>query len=147
MVFAIVLIVLLVLVMFPIIIATAVVQKRYVDKPKGKPQWDDDSIKVPDIALYDQTLKYYIEQGEMIRAMESFQAITDSDVETARQAVYYMARMAKAKGRLAADAGAGIHDLLADGRVDEAIEAYRIYNGVDLYTAQDAVEKMMQIGD
>jgi hypothetical protein len=147
MIFAIVLIVLLVLVMFPIIIATAVMKNRATDKPKGKPLWDDDSIKIPDIALYDQTLKYYIEQGEMLHAVEAFQAITDSDVETARQAVYYMARMAKAKGRLAADAGAGIRDLLADGRIDEAVEAYRIYNGVDLYTAQDAVEKMMQIGD
>ena len=36
----------------------------------------------------------------------------------------------------------GIRDLLNEGQKDEAIELYARFAGVDLYTAQDAVEKI-----
>jgi hypothetical protein len=36
----------------------------------------------------------------------------------------------------------GIHDLLEEGREDEAIEVYQKFAGVDEYTARDAVGKI-----
>jgi hypothetical protein len=35
--------------------------------------------------------------------------------------------------------GAGIHDLIAAGKVEEAVEVYAAFNGVDQFTARAAV--------
>jgi len=45
-------------------------------------------------------------------------------------------------GELPTDAG--IRDLLIENRIDEAIELYRRFTGVDMYTAQIAVEDMLR---
>jgi hypothetical protein len=37
---------------------------------------------------------------------------------------------------------AGIHDLLEEGRDDEAVDLYRRFAGVDEYTARAAIERM-----
>jgi hypothetical protein len=37
---------------------------------------------------------------------------------------------------------AGIRDLVEEGRLDEAVEVYRKFAGVDEYTARDAVEQI-----
>lgn len=113
--------------------------------PPAKAKRGFAEIDIPDYAAGDQTLRYYISEGEMIHAIETYQLLTDSDLHEARQAVYYLAREMKAKERLSSDTGgAGVQDLLDEGRVDDAIEIYRAFMGVDRYTAQQAIDEMRQ---
>jgi hypothetical protein len=41
----------------------------------------------------------------------------------------------------------GIRDLISEGRIEEAIEIYQKFAGVDEYTARDAVEEIKQQGN
>lgn len=120
------------------------IEKR---KSKVKPvDWVkslEEEVEIPQNALHDQGLKYFIEQGDLIRAMETYQVLTKSNHQAARTAVFYLARLAKAKGRLSVDThGAGIQDLIDEGRMEEAVQAYRVFMGVDHFTAQAAVERL-----
>jgi hypothetical protein len=38
----------------------------------------------------------------------------------------------------------GVRDLVAEERIDEAVDLYRKFAGVDEYTARDAVERIKQ---
>jgi hypothetical protein len=153
MMFIVVIFALLLMVMIPFLIAAVIIKKEEEDNllPTEMELWQhpaDDNIDIPAPALHDQALKYYVESGNMLHAIETYQMLTGASVKEARNAVFYMARLAKAKGRLTvSDAGAGIRDLLAEGRIDEAIKAYRVYNGVDEFTARDAVVDLMQHKD
>ena len=40
--------------------------------------------------------------------------------------------------------GAGVRDLLAEGRIDEAVKVYAAFMGVDEFTARAAVEQMQR---
>ena len=38
----------------------------------------------------------------------------------------------------------GLRRLIEQGRIEDAVEAYRLFTGVDVYTARDVVERMRQ---
>lgn len=65
-------------------------------------------------------------------------------------AVYDVVRLSiqkrtKAKDKAAAlPDDAGIRDLIADGRKDEAVRLYQQFTGVDMFTAKGEVEKVEQ---
>ncbi|MEO1162380.1 MAG: hypothetical protein AAFV98_01230 [Chloroflexota bacterium] len=49
-------------------------------------------------------------------------------------------RKARKSGQLPADAG--VRDLIAEGKLDQARDLYQQFTGVDMFTAQEAVEEM-----
>lgn len=51
---------------------------------------------------------------------------------------------AKARQPYQTISDAGVRDLVAQGRIDEAIDLYQRFTGVDLFTAQDAVADMQR---
>jgi hypothetical protein len=63
-------------------------------------------------------------------------------------AVYTLGRrveQAKRKNKQGAlPSDAGVRDMLLEGRVDDALEAYRQFTGVDRFTAQKAIEQMQR---
>ena len=51
----------------------------------------------------------------------------------------------KAKGKVGElPSDAGVRDMLLDGQVQEAIEAYRKFTGVDEFTAKKAIDDMLR---
>ncbi|MCA9912781.1 MAG: hypothetical protein KC496_05515 [Anaerolineae bacterium] len=104
-------------------------------------------------ALADEELQSYL-PDQKIAAIKRYRQLTGSGLAEAKYAVEYLmanpGTLAKAKhdsltaaaNRLADTGGAGVRDLIDEGRIEEAVRVYADFMGVDEYTARDAVEKM-----
>jgi hypothetical protein len=87
MMFIVVIFALLLMVMIPFLIAAVIIKKEEEDNllPTEMELWQhpaDDNIDIPAPALHDQALKYYVESGNMLHAIETF-ATGDRDAHEA----------------------------------------------------------------
>lgn len=84
-----------------------------------------------------------------IAAIKAYREITGIGLKEARDAVEialaYPHKIQKGFSALNASmSDAGVRDLLAAGKFEEAVNAYRTFTGVDTFTARNAVEEMQQ---
>lgn len=98
-------------------------------------------------ALGDEALQAALAKGSKIEAIKRYRQLTDVGLKEAKDAVEYALlhpdeRGDKKKKAAYDTADAGIRDLIQEGRMDEAIEIYQKFAGVDAYTARDAVNEI-----
>lgn len=63
-------------------------------------------------------------------------------MEGYRRALEHQGLTEKRRPRVDEDEAAGVRDLILRGQIDEAVDVYRAFTGVDLYTAQDRIAEM-----
>lgn len=96
-------------------------------------------------AITDEVVQAEMANGNKIGAIKRYRELTGVGLKDAKDAIdYAMLHPDEAgdkKKKAAYDAqDAGIRDLILDGRLDEAIDIYQKFAGVDEYSARDAVE-------
>jgi ribosomal protein L7/L12 len=98
-------------------------------------------------AIADEELQSYLPHNK-INAIKRYRILTDVVLKEAKEAVEYAIAhpegMEKAKflGKVVDTEAAGVRDLILEGRIDEAIEVYAAFMGVDEYSSRDAIEEM-----
>jgi ribosomal protein L7/L12 len=98
-------------------------------------------------AIADEELQSYLPHNK-INAIKRYRILTDVVLKEAKEAVEYAIAhpegMEKAKflGKVVDTEAAGVRDLILEGRIDEAIEVYAAFMGVDEYSSRDAIEAM-----
>jgi ribosomal protein L7/L12 len=96
-------------------------------------------------AINDALVQDYIAKGQKINAIKRYRELTGVGLKEAKDAVEFAEAnpgvVAGKKQTPAYDApDAGIRDLVRDGDIERAVEVYRVYAGVDEYTARNAVK-------
>lgn len=93
-------------------------------------------------AINDAELQSYL-PDKKINAIKRYRELTGAGLNEAKVAIEYVIAHPDAKKRkhgLSANTdGAGIKDLLLEGRIEEAVEVYSAFMGVDEFTARDAI--------
>jgi len=96
---------------------------------------------------------------QKISAIKRYRELTGADLKEAKTAVEYMiahpqladqykSGVQQSQTRLSADTGgAGIQDLLAEGRFEEAADVYAAFMGVDKFTARNVITQMANEND
>jgi ribosomal protein L7/L12 len=119
------------------------IQERREGKTSATPapmDWD---------AANDSQLRDFITAGQKINAIKRYRELTGLGLKEAKDAIEYITlhpwEQGEKKGAAPYDTqDAGVRDLIKAGKLDEAIEVYRKFAGVDEYTAKDAVWKIEQ---
>jgi len=102
-------------------------------------------------AIADEELQSYL-PDQKIAAIKRYRQLTGTGLREAKDAVEYVIANPDALAKSKPDAsvhlvdtgGAGVRDLIDEGRIEEAVRVYADFMGVDEYTARDAVAKMQQ---
>lgn len=96
-------------------------------------------------AIKDDELQSYLPDRK-INAIKRYREITNAGLKEAKMAIdYVVANPDAKKGKRSLSAntdGAGVRDLLLEGRFESAVDLYAAFMGVDEFTARDAVEAM-----
>jgi ribosomal protein L7/L12 len=139
-----------------IIVIVAVVVVNYLTgsrQEKSEPGWQK-PVAVDWSAINDSELQRFIAAGQKINAIKRYRELTGEGLKEAKDAVEYASANpggAASKKKTAYDTpDAGIRDLVRDGEIDRAVEVYRVFAGVDEYTARDAIrqiERELRLGD
>lgn len=98
-------------------------------------------------AISDPLLQESMAKGNKINAIKVYRKLTGTGLKEAKDAIEYAERhpdeWGEKKKRSTYDSqDAGVRDLIQDGRLDEAVEVYQRFAGVDEYTARDAVAEL-----
>ncbi|MEZ4669301.1 MAG: ribosomal protein L7/L12 [Anaerolineae bacterium] len=111
---------------------------------------------IPDwVAMRDPDLQAALANNKKIEAIKRYRELTGQGLKEARDAIDYALAHPEAastkKKQSSYDAqDAGIRDLVEAGKIDEAVDVYRKFAGVDEYTARDAVteiERQVRLGE
>ena len=121
-------------------------QKNRMSREPIKPEWE---------AINDTQVQAALGSNNKIEAIKRYRMLTGLGLKESKDAIDYAVahpdEAGEKKKKAAYDAqDAGIRDLVQDGRIDEAIDVYRKFAGVDEYTAKDAVaeiERQIRLGD
>jgi ribosomal protein L7/L12 len=119
---------------------TAAVEPLFKSKPDEGVNWD---------AIADPELQSYLTPNTKIQAIKRYRDLTDAGLKEAKDTIEYVMEnpdgMKKGKSSGAVDTdGAGVRDLIAEGRIEEAVKVYAAFMGVDEFTARNAIEKMQR---
>ncbi len=107
-------------------------------RPLAEIDWD---------ALEDETVQSAMASGNKIEAIKRYRQLTGLGLKESKDAIDYAMLHPNERGqkkkKAAYDAqDAGIRDLIVEGQLDEAVEIYQKFAGVDAYTARDAVDEI-----
>ncbi|MDQ7026891.1 MAG: hypothetical protein Q9P44_15185 [Anaerolineae bacterium] len=102
-------------------------------------------------AIADSELQSYLPHMK-IKAIRRYRELTGAGLKEAKEALEYVlahpehaAKKGKSgAGGLVDTEGAGVRDLIHEGRIDEAVAVYASFMGVDEFTARDAIEQMQR---
>ncbi|MAU09475.1 MAG: hypothetical protein CL607_06615 [Anaerolineaceae bacterium] len=109
-------------------------------------------LVIDDEALDDDELQSYL-PDQKIAAIKRYRELTGVGLAEAKRAIEAVIadpdaaknKRKRALHRLSDDAqGAGVRDLIAEGKLDEAAEVYAQFMGVDTYTARAAIADMAE---
>lgn len=97
-------------------------------------------------AIADAELQSYLPDNK-INAIKRYRELTGQGLKEAKDAVEYAIAHPESakKGRSGLDAdtgGAGVRDLIAEGRIAEAVTVYAAFMGVDEFTAKAAIVEL-----
>lgn len=106
----------------------------------SQPNWD---------ALLDDELQSYL-PNRKINAIKRYRELTGAGLKDAKEIIEYIianpdAPMKNKRALPDVETGAGLRDLITAGRMDEAVQVYAQFMGVDQFTAQDSVERLQQV--
>jgi ribosomal protein L7/L12 len=112
---------------------------------KGRVAFNPDQID--GAAFSDERIQDALTKGDKIEAIKIYRELTGMGLKESKDAIEYLMAHPEAvsekKKRAAYDTmDAGIRDMIQEGRIDEAIEVYQKFAGVDEYTAMDAVAEI-----
>ena len=98
-------------------------------------------------AIQDEVVQSALANGNKIEAIKRYHLLTGHGLKDSKDAIEYAIlhpdEHGAKKKKAAYDAqDAGIRDLIQAGRLDEAVEIYQKFAGVDAYTARDAVDEI-----
>ena len=119
---------------------TAAVAPLFKSKPDSGIDWD---------AIADPELQSYLQPNTKIQAIKRYRDLTDAGLKEAKDAIEYVLdnpdgmKKGKMSGAVDTD-GAGVRDLIAEGRIDEAVKVYAAFMGVDEFTARNAIDQMQR---
>lgn len=121
----------------------AVTRQERDQPPKATAEIDWDAIN-------SEALQDALAKGNKILAIKEYRKLTGHGLKEAKDAVDYAERhpderfekSTKKKKAAADNQDAGIRDLILEGRINEAVEVYQKFAGVDAYTAKDAVDEI-----
>lgn len=135
------------IVVLMIIITIAVLYLLYNTMMEKTSRAASAPLVINDEALDDDELQSYL-PGQKIAAIKRYRELTGVGLKDAKEAIEAVIadpdaaknKRKRALHRLSDDAqGAGVRDLIAEGRLDEAAEVYAQFMGVDAYTARAAI--------
>ena len=111
---------------------------RHITPRMDEMDWD---------AIDDEVVQAAIANGDKIEAIKRYRLLTGQGLSDSKDAIDYAMLNPDERGgkkkKAAYDAqDAGIRDLIQAGRLDEAVEIYQKFAGVDAYTARDAVDEI-----
>lgn len=98
-------------------------------------------------AIGDEVVQTALADRNKIEAIKRYRLLTGQGLKESKDAIDYALLHPDERGdkkkKAAYDAqDAGIRDLIQDGRLDEAVEIYQKFAGVDAYTARDAIDEI-----
>jgi hypothetical protein len=98
-------------------------------------------------AINDEVIQAALAKRNKIEAIKRYRKLTGQGLKDSKDAIDYVLLHPEERGdkkkKAAYDAqDAGIRDLIQAGRLDEAVEIYQKFAGVDSYTARDAVDEI-----
>ena len=97
-------------------------------------------------AIGDEVVQTALASRNKIEAIKRYRLLTGQGLKESKDAIDYALLHPVERGdkkKAAYDAqDAGIRDLIQDGQLDEAVEIYQKFAGVDAYTARDAVDEI-----
>lgn len=109
-------------------------------------------VAIDSKALADDELQSYL-PDQKIAAIKRYRELTGAGLKDAKEAVEaaiadpdrFKSKRLDALHRLSDEAqGAGVRDLIAEGKLEEAARVYAQFMGVDEYTARAAIEDMAE---
>jgi competence protein ComGC len=112
-------------------------QNRQIERP----------AQVDTVALVDAELQSYLPDNKM-GAIKRYHQLTNAGLKESRDVIEWVLANPDALdgqkdiAREVDTQGAGIRDLVAEGRIEEAVKVYAAYMGVDAFSARDAVEQI-----
>jgi len=116
--------------------------KRINAVPKPKPDFIDWGV------LADPALQSCLPH-QKLQAIQRYRELTNLGLKEAKETIEYIIEHPEAlkkgkseSGKIVDTDGAGVKDLIAEGRINEAVEVYAAFMGVDEFTAQEAVEQL-----
>jgi len=136
------------LILFVLLSILAAIRRPPAPQAEYRIDWD---------ALADEELQSYLPR-QKINAIKRYRELTGAGLKDSKETIDYIVAnpdaLEKAKhdplkgaaARLSDTGGAGVRDLIAEGRLEEAVRVYADFMGVDEYTARDAVEQMRREG-
>jgi hypothetical protein len=98
-------------------------------------------------AIEDDIVQAELAKNNKIGAIKRYRELTGLGLKESKDAIDYAVLHPEERGgkkkKATYDAqDAGIRDLIQVGRLDEAVEIYQKFAGVDVYTARDAVNEI-----
>jgi len=98
-------------------------------------------------ALSDERIQEAMNKGNKIEAIKVYRELTGLGLKESKDAIDYVlahpdVEFEKKKRATYDKLDAGVRDLVVEGRIDEAIEVYQKFAGVDEYTAMDAIAEI-----
>ena len=98
-------------------------------------------------AINDEVVQAALARRNKIEAIKRYRQLTGQGLKDSKDAIDYVLlhpdERPDKKKKAAYDAqDADIRDLIQAGRLDEAVEIYQKFAGVDSYTARDAVDEI-----
>lgn len=116
-------------------------------KSQSPSQVAGNSIGVVDWdVIADAELQSYLPDYK-INAIKRYRELTGLGLKEAKEAIEYVLahpeEREKSHKLIDTDAG-GVRDLIAEGRIDEAIKLYASFMGIDEYSARDAIHEMQR---
>ena len=98
-------------------------------------------------AINDDIIQTALASRNKIEAIKRYRILTGQGLKDSKDAIDYALLHPNERGEKKKKAtydaqDAGIRDLIQEGRLDEAVEIYQKFAGVDAYTARDAVDEI-----
>ncbi len=115
-------------------------QRTQGSRPPRRVNWE---------VLNDEQVRQLVERGQRREAITLYHDLSHSRWGDARRAINFLMMNPEIslgrKKKAAYDAqDAGIRDLIEEGHIDKAVEVYRLFAGVDEYTARDAISAIQR---
>lgn len=141
----------LIIIVVGAVILYSVARRVSSEKPKNESlSWQSSAAQMIDWDAI-QHLDVYedIQENRKISAIKHYRELTGCGLKEAKEAIeYVIAHGIPQKGKLVHSklemSDAGIRDLIAEGKIDEAVDVYRQFAGIDKFSAREAVEQLQR---
>jgi ribosomal protein L7/L12 len=122
-------------------IAVTIQERKSGDKPAFTPDQIDWSV------VSDSEIQAFLQANKKIEAIKVYRQRTGVGLREAKDAIDYATlhpdeAQEKKKAPEPELTDGGVRDLIAEGRLSEAVETYRTFTGMDEYSARDAIERI-----